>query len=55
MRRGESLVQVDMHGVDAEVARPHLADDGVEVGAVGVKVGARRVHGIGDGHDVALE
>ena len=48
-------MQVDVHGVDAEVAGAHLADDGVEVGAVGVEVGTRRVHGLGDGHHVALE
>ena len=40
VRRREGLVQVDVHGVDAEVARPHLADDGVEVGAVAVEIGA---------------
>ena len=34
---------------------PHLADDGVEVGAVGVEEGAGRVHGLGDRHHVALE
>ena len=48
-------MQIDVHGIDAEIARAHLADDGVEVGAVGVEVGAGRVHGLGDGHDVALE
>src|SRR5206468_6385933 len=30
----ERLVQVDMHGVDAEIAGPRLADDGVEIRAV---------------------
>ena len=48
-------MQVDVHGVDAEIARPHLADDGVEVGAVAVEVGAGLVHGVGDLDDVALE
>ena len=47
VRRREGLVQVDVHAVDAEIARPHAADDGVEVGAVAVEVGARRVHGLG--------
>ena len=37
-------MQVDVHGVDAEVAGAHLADDGVEVGAVAVEVGAGLVH-----------
>ena len=55
MRRREGLVQVDVHGVDAEIAGPHLADDGVEVGAVGIEVGAGRVHRLGDRHHVALE
>src|SRR3712207_7949682 len=40
MRRREGLVQVDVHGVDAEIARPHLADDGVEVRAVAIEIGA---------------
>ena len=48
-------MQVDVHGVDAEVARLHLADDGVEVGAVGVEERAGRVNGSGDRDDVALE
>ena len=48
-------MQVDVHRIDAEIARPHLADDGVEVRAVGVEIGARRVHRVGDRHDVALE
>ncbi len=55
MGRREGLVQVDVHGVDAEVARPHPADDGVEIGAVAVEVGARLVHGLGDLDDLALE
>ena len=55
MRRREGLVQVDVHGVDAEIAGPHLADDGVEVGAVRIEIGAGRVHRLGDRHDVALE
>ena len=55
VRRRERLVQVDVHGVDAEVAGAHLADDGVEVGAVGVEVGAGRVHGVGNAHHIALE
>ena len=55
MRRREGLVQVDVHGVDAEIAGPHLADDGVEVGAVAVEIGAGGVHGVGDLDHVALE
>ena len=41
MRRRESLVQVDVHGVDAQIARPHLAGDGVEVGTVAIEIAAR--------------
>ncbi len=44
-----------MHGVDTEIARPHPADDSVEVSAVAVEIGTRLVHRIGDFHDVALE
>ena len=53
--RGEGLVQVDVHGVDAEVGGADPADDGVEVGAVAVEEGAGRVDGVGDLDDVALE
>ena len=55
MRRRERLVQIDVHGIDAEIARPHLADDGVEVGAVRIEEGARRMHRVGNRHHVALE
>ena len=55
MGRREGLVEVDVHGVDAEIARLHLADDGVEVGAVGIEIGAGFVHRLGDGDHVALE
>ena len=55
VRRREGLVQVDVHGVDAEIAGPGLADDGVEIRAVAVEIGAGRVHGVGDRDDVALE
>ena len=48
-------MQVDVHRVDAEVARPRLAHHRVEVGSVAVEIGARRVHGVGDFHDIALE
>ena len=37
VRGGEGLVQVDVHGVDAEVAGADPADDGVEVGPVAVE------------------
>ena len=55
VRRRERLVQVDVHGVDAEIAGSNLADDGVEVGAVAVEVGAGLVHGVGDLDHFRLE
>src|SRR2546423_1772512 len=39
MRRGEGLVQIDVHGVDAEIPRLHAADNGVEIRAVAVEIG----------------
>ena len=48
-------MQVDVHGVDAEIARPRLADDGVEVGAVAVEIRARLMQRRGDLDDLALE
>src|SRR5690606_1374740 len=53
--RGEGLVQVDVHSVDAQVAGADPADDGVEVGSVAVEVGARFVGQAADLQDVALE
>ena len=55
VRGREGLVQVDVHGVDAEIAGPHAPDDGVEVGAVAIEVAARPVHRVGDVDDVVLE
>ena len=55
MRGGKRLVQVDVHGIDADVARAHLADDGIEVGTVGIEIGAGRVHHFGNRHHVTLE
>ena len=55
MRGGERLVQVDVHGVGAEVAGPRLARDGVEVRAVAIEIGAGLVQRGGDLHHIALE
>ena len=44
VRGREGLVEVDVHRVDAEVARANLADDRVEIGAVAIDEGARQ-HG----------
>ena len=55
VRRREGLVQVDVHRVDAEIAGTHLADDGVEVGAVAIEERAGRVDRVGDRDHVGLE
>ena len=55
MRRREGLVQVDVHRVDAEVARPDPADDGVEIGAVAIDQPARLVHRARNEDHVGLE
>ena len=36
MGRGKGLVQIDVHGVDAQIGDPHPADDGVVIGAVAI-------------------
>ena len=55
MRRGEGLVQVQVHHVGAEVAGTHLADQRVHVGAVHVKQRALGVQHVGDLVDLLLE
>ena len=55
VRRREGLVQVEVHGVDAEIARAHLAHDGVEIRPIRIEEGSRRMHRLGDCRDVALE
>ena len=50
-----SFVQVDVHRIDAEVARTHLAHDGVEIGAVAIDIAADRMHRVGYRLHVALE
>jgi len=37
-----------MHAVDAQIPRPHAADDGVEIGAVAIEEGAGVMDGLGD-------
>ena len=44
-----------MHRIDAKVARPHAADNGVEVCAVTIEIAARRMDQVGDFLDVRLE
>ena len=55
VRRRERLVQIDVHGIDAEITWAHLADDRIEVRAVAVEVGACVVHGLGNLDDFRLE
>ena len=55
VRRGERLVQVDVHDVDARFAGAHLAEQGVQVGAVHVDEAARFVHDIRDLAELLLE
>src|SRR3546814_4825536 len=44
VRRGEGLVQVDVHRVNAEVARTDAADDRIKVRAVAIDESARVMH-----------
>ena len=55
VRRGESLVQVQVHHVHAEVAGTDFADQRVHVGAVHVEQAALGVHDFGDLVDLLLE
>ena len=52
---GEGLVDVVVHHVCAEVARPRDAEDGVHVGAVKVDEAALLVHELGDRRDLRIE
>ena len=55
VRRGEGLVQVEVHDVHAEIAGARLADERVHVGAVHVEERALGVEDVGDLVDLALE
>ena len=55
VRRGEGLVQVQVHHVGAEVAGTHLADQRVHVGAVHVEQRALGVQHVGNLVDLLLE
>ena len=55
MRRGKGLVQIHVEHVEAHIARPYAAEDGVEIGAVVVKQTACAVHELGDLLDLPLE
>ena len=51
----ESLVQVEMHDVDAEVAGAHLTDQRVHVGAVHIEKATFCMQDVGNLMDVLLE
>ena len=55
VRGRESLVQIQVHDVDAEVAGTDFADQRVHVGAVHVEQAAFGVHDLGDLVDLLLE
>ena len=55
VRAGERLVGVVVHQVDAHVARPGDAEDGVHVGAVEVEQAAAVVQQLGDRADLRVE
>ena len=48
-------MQIQVHGVDAEIARPYPPDNGVEIGAVAVEIAAGFMHGVGNSADIVLE
>ncbi len=55
VRRREGLVQVEVHRVDAEIARAGFSGNRIEIGAVGVEERARPMHRRGDREHIALE
>ncbi len=55
MRRGEGLVQVDMHDVESHIAGTHLAEQRVEVGSVIVERPPHRSTSFGDLENLNLE
>ena len=55
VRRRERLVQVEVHHVDAEIARPRDAHQRVHVGAIHVNQRAFGVQDLGRLDDVLLE
>ena len=55
MRRGERLVQVEVHDVHAEIAGTRFADERVHVGAVHVEQATLGVKNFGDVVDLVFE
>ena len=55
MRGRKRFVQIDVHRIDAEIARAHAPDNGVEIGAITIEITAHVMQRIGNLNDVALE
>ena len=55
MRRGECFVQVNVHGINAQIPGAHASDNGVEIGAVAIEVATRLMHRIGNGNNIAFK
>ena len=55
VRSGKCLMQIEVHDVGAEVARPRDADQRVHVRAVHVELGALGVQNFGDARNVLFE
>jgi len=48
-------VQIDVHGINAEIARTDPPDNGVEIGPVAVEIGSGRMGQPGDFDNIPLE
>src|SRR6185437_10174234 len=55
MRRREGLVEIEMHAVYTEIARPHAPQERVHIGAVEIEISARRMNRGGDLGRLILE
>ncbi len=51
----EGLVHVQMHDIEAHIAKAGAAKEGIQIGAVAVEKGALAVQHLGDAADVGLE
>ena len=55
MRRRKCFVQINVHGINSQIAGTHAPDNGVEIGAIAIKIAAHLMHRIGNGNNVALK
>ena len=55
MRRGESLVEVDVHDIETHITWTAFAEEGIEVGTVVVHQATGLVHHLGDFQHARLE